>query len=667
MNEVENIFQYANPILNHIHSPMMTLDHEGNIISWNTYCENVFGYSTDEVLGKFPPIFNDEQDKAEEQFTTILRSHKELTLNNFTLLTKDSEMLQMSLFAKALTIRDERIIMVRFLNAFSSEESAVAELSCLRSGLEESFMVLSLDHEGLINFANPLYLKYSKWTPKRILGKTLWQMFPQTDVGTEQVNEIWNVIHSGKIWQGEVEKMTKDGTSYWVELIAIPVTTSGKTPDYYLVLAKDITEKKLLQQRLEKIAYVDQETGLMNRYRLEQIVNEMIDQKQHFTFVYLSIDKFYSLKELYNEEMESILLQEFTNRMKMYFQDSVMARITINDFAVLTPLGEWFIQGFLAYLKQHPIYIDGMALPLTICGGISKYPEDQQTFNHLLKASHAIIDKIHTEGGSTIASLSIDDHKALSKRAMIEKRLMIALDQKDLKVLYQPQLNLESNKIEAVEALVRWEDSELGIIPPDVLIPIAEETGLINDIGTFMLEKSCEQAVAWKNSGHTIRVSINSSVREFRDKNMVKLIREVLERTNCPASLLQIEITEKFALEAEAESSIITQMKQLQADGIRFVLDDFGTGYASFRYMQLLPLEEFKIDQTFISTLTYQKKTQKLIHGMIQFGHSLNMRVVAEGVENKEQLELLSEYGCNAAQGYHIGRPSEVATIEPLF
>lgn len=667
MNEVENIFQYANPILNHIHSPMMTLDHEGNIISWNTYCENVFGYSTDEVLGKFPPIFNDEQDKAEEQFTTILRSHKELTLNNFTLLTKDSEMLQMSLFAKALTIRDERIIMVRFLNAFSSEESAVAELSCLRSGLEESFMVLSLDHEGLINFANPLYLKYSKWTPKRILGKTLWQMFPQTDVGTEQVNEIWNVIHSGKIWQGEVEKMTKDGTSYWVELIAIPVTTSGKTPDYYLVLAKDITEKKLLQQRLEKIAYVDQETGLMNRYRLEQIVNEMIDQKQHFTFVYLSIDKFYSLKELYNEEMESILLQEFTNRMKMYFQDSVMARITINDFAVLTPLGEWFIQGFLAYLKQHPIYIDGMALPLTICGGISKYPEDQQTFNHLLKASHAIIDKIHTEGGSTIASLSIDDHKALSKRAMIEKRLMIALDQKDLKVLYQPQLNLESNKIEAVEALVRWEDSELGIIPPDVLIPIAEETGLINDIGTFMLEKSCEQAVAWKNNGHTIRVSINSSVREFRDKNMVKLIREVLERTNCPASLLQIEITEKFALEAEAESSIITQMKQLQADGIRFVLDDFGTGYASFRYMQLLPLEEFKIDQTFISTLTYQKKTQKLIHGMIQFGHSLNMRVVAEGVENKEQLELLSEYGCNAAQGYHIGRPSEVATIEPLF
>lgn len=667
MKEIESIFQYANPILNYTLCPMMTLNHEGQIISWNSECESVFGYKADEVLGKFPPIFNSEQQEVEEQFNTILRSHKELAFNTFTLLTKNEELLQMSLFAKALTIKDERIIVVRFMKAFTSEENAAAELSCLRAGLEESFMVLSLDHEGLINFANPLYLKYSKWTPKRILGKTLWQMFPQTEEGTDQVNEIWNIIHSGRIWQGEVEKMAKDGESYWVELIAIPVTLQGDTPDYFLVLAKDITEKKLLQQRLEKIAYVDQETGLMNRYRLEQIVNEMIDEKQYFTFVYLSIDKFYSLKELYSEEMETFLLQEFTNRMKMYFQDSIMARITINDFAVLTPLGEWFIQGFLSYLKQHPIYIDGMALPLTICGGISKYPDDQQTFNHLLKASHAIIDKIHTEGGSTISSLSTDDHKALSKRARIEKRLMVALDQKDLKVLYQPQINLETNKVEAVEALVRWEDSELGIIPPDVLIPIAEETGLINNIGTFMLEKACEQAVQWKNRGFNIRVSVNSSVREFRDKNMVKLIREVLERTGCTADLLQIEITEKFALEAEAESSIIAQMKQLQSEGIKFVLDDFGTGYASFRYMQLLPLEEFKIDQTFISTLAYQKKTQKLIHGMIQFGHSLNMRVLAEGVETEEQIELLAEYGCNAAQGYHIGRPSEASVVETLF
>lgn len=667
MNELKNIFRHANPILNYTPSSMIILNHEGEIISWNHESEELFGYSSEQMVGLTIQKTPYQSDQLTELFNASLRSHKEQTLENLTLETKDSTLIQLSAFAKAVTIKDERFVMIRFTAAQKSEKNAASELNCLRNGLEESFMVLELDHEGLINFANPLYLKYSKWTPKRILGKTLWQMFPQTDEGIQKVNEIWNIVHGGHIWQGEVEKVAKDGTSYWVELIAIPVSKNSNSPDYFLILATDITEKKLLQQRLEKIAYIDQETGLMNRYRLEQIVNEMIETHQHFTFVYLSIDKFYSLKELYSEQMESILLQEFTNRLKMYFQDSAMARITINDFAILTPLGEWFIQGFLTYLEQHPIYIEGIALPLTVCGGISKYPEDQQTFNHLLKASHAIIDKMHSDGGSTISSLSTADHKALSRRAMIEKRLLIALDQKDLKVLYQPQLNLETKKIEGVEALVRWEDSELGIIPPDVLIPIAEETGLINEIGTFMLEKACEQAVLWKKKGHDIFVSVNSSVREFRDKNMVKIIRGVLEQTSCPAHLLQIEITEKFALEAEAESSIITQMKQLQADGIRFVLDDFGTGYASFRYMQLLPLEEFKIDKTFISTLAYQQKTQKLIHGMIQFGHSLNMRVLAEGVETEEQLELLTQYNCNAAQGYHIGRPVDAFAINKLI
>lgn len=423
----------------------------------------------------------------------------------------------------------------------------------------------------------------------------------------------------------------------------------------------------MLQNRLEKIAYIDQETGLMNRYRLEQIVTDMIQEKNHFTFVYLSIDKFYSLKEIYDEQTEIVLLQEFTNRMKIYFQDSTMARVGIDEFVVLTPLGEWFIQGFLAYLKQHPIYVNNRALPLSISGGITKYPEDQSSFSHLVKASHAAISKVRSDGGGNIISLTKADHKALSTKAIIEKRLLIALDKKNLKVLYQPQLNLETGNITGVEALVRWEDEEIGIVTPDVLIPIAEETGLINDIGAFMLEQACLQAVAWHKKGLDLKVSINSSVREFRDKNMVQHIRKVLEKTNCPAKLLQIEITEKFALEAEAETSIIQQMKQLEADGIVFVLDDFGTGYASFRFMQLLPLAEIKIDQTFISTLQYQKKAQKLIQGMIQFGKSINMRVLAEGVETAEQLELLTSFGCDAAQGYHISHPITPKEVENLL
>lgn len=181
-----------------------------------------------------------------------------------------------------------------------------------------------------------------------------------------------------------------------------------------------------------------------------------------------------------------------------------------------------------------------------------------------------------------------------------------------------------------------------------------------------MLERACEQAAAWKKAGHNIKVSINSSVREFRDKNMAKSILDTLERTGCPANLLQIEITEKFALEAEAENSIIKQMRTLENEGILFALDDFGTGYGSFRYMQLLPISIVKIDQTFTSALK-SEKTQLLVNGMVQLGKSMNLRVVAEGVETEEQQQLLTSFGCDAVQGFYISKPVTSSEISNLI
>lgn len=233
-----------------------------------------------------------------------------------------------------------------------------------------------------------------------------------------------------------------------------------------------------------------------------------------------------------------------------------------------------------------------------------------------------------------------------------------------MKVLYQPQIDVYSGKVTAVEALVRWEDEVIGVVTPDELIPIAEETGLINNIGSFMLEKACEQALLWKKAGYDLKVSINSSVREFRDKNMAKSILEMITKTGCPANLLQIEITEKFALEAEAASSIAQQMRKLENEGIAFVLDDFGTGYGSFRYMQILPISTLKIDQTFTNSLLKSEKSQKLMHGMVQLGKSMELKVVAEGVETAEQADLLITYGCDAIQGYYISKPVTPEEIE---
>lgn len=662
------MYQMSNELLEQTPFPSFIISRQGNMLKWSDLSRHSFGYEAGDFTegsvrdNLFAPLTKDIQE-------AILTNQQSIQFNQLQLLASEEKLVDVALLTRACLYEGEQAIFVMTIpqQDIVKADDNQQELINLQNGIQSSFMTVTLDYEGFITSCNQQFLKTSHWTPKRVLGKTFWKLFPETEESIKLAQSIWRAINNGHIWQGEVEKATKDGQTYWVHLTAIPTLGFTKEKSRFTLIEKDITKDKTIQLQLEKIAYIDTETGLMNIHRLEGIINEMIEAKRHFSFVYLSIDKFYTLKDLHEKEIESGLIVEFTKRMKMYFQDSTMARINEHEFVVITPLPEWFTQGFLAYLQQHPIYNNNIAVPLSISGGITRYPEDQSTFTQLMKASLATIDSVRAAGGDSIVSLSKTTHKALNRRAIIEKRLLLALDQKNLQVLYQPQLDLKTGKLTAVEALVRWDDEEIGVVSPDELIPVAEETGLINRIGSFMLERACKQAVEWQNAGINLKVSINSSVREFRDKNMAKSILDTLARTNCPPNLLQIEITEKFALEAEAETSIIKQMRELENEGIIFALDDFGTGYASFRYMQLLPIEILKIDQTFINSLLKSEKTQRLIDGMVKFGKSMNLAVLAEGVETEEQKELLESYGCDSIQGYYISRPVGPAEIEYLY
>lgn len=647
--------------------PSFVLSPNGTLVHENISRLDYISKETKELIGKsiHDTLFSEVGDDVIE---TILTGSVALCLHNIPLSLKGQSSKICTLYTKPTVFLNEQAISVLCIpneevRLMNEEQQHLVDL---KNGIHQSFMTVTLDQDGFITQTNQQFLTASRWTPKRVIGKTLWQLFPQNPESEKVVLEIWKTLQNGQVWQGEVEKLTKDEQLYWVHLTAIPMMGQTSEKNEYLLIERNITKEKKIQFQLEKIAYIDTETGMMNVHRLEQIIGEMIEEDRHFSFVYLSIDKFYTIKDLHDGVAGNSLIVEFTKRMKMYFQDSTMARINESEFVVITPLPEWFTQGFLNYLQQNPIYSGNVAVPLSLSGGITRFPEDQMTFSQLMKASLATIASVRSAGGDSIVSLSKSSHAALNRRSIVEKRLLLALDQKNLHVLYQPQVDLKGGNITAVEALVRWDDEEIGAVSPDELIPIAEETGLINNIGSFMLEKACEQAVLWKNAGHAIKVSINSSVREFRDKNMAKSILETLERTGCPANLLQIEITEKFALEAEAETGIIKQMRALEKEGIVFVLDDFGTGYGSFRYMQLLPISILKIDQTFIHSLK-SKKNQQLVNGMVQLGKSMNLTVVAEGVETEEQMQFLTSIGCDFIQGYFVSKPSSTEEISSLL
>ena len=531
------------------------------------------------------------------------------------------------------------------------------ELPDIMKSLEQFYMVTRTDSEGSIIYANKNFLETSKWTPRRVLGTTLWKMFPETVEGQRQAHTIWKSITARKTWYGTVEKITRLGEPYYVNMIAIPNTPSHELPFSVTYLELDITEDVQLRDQLQQIAFIDYETGLMSRYKLETTVAEIIEEAKNFSFVFITIDHYYTLKELQSSESKIELIISFSNRLKRYFQDNLIARVGANEFIVLTAFGDWYVQGFLLFLEQQPIYINNIAIPLSISGGVVRYPEDQKTYNHLMKAALAATKDVVNNGGGKICSLSAASHKVLNRRAIIDQKMLSALNHNNLQVVYQPQFDLASGEVTLYEALVRWEDEELGTITPDELIPIAEENGLIHDIGAFVLEEAATLAAKWNEQGRHVDISVNTSVREFSNAQMKNKVIDILNKTKCPASCIQFEITEKFAFQAEEESSIILQMKELQDAGIEFALDDFGTGYASFRYMQHLPITKVKIDKVFIDSLTTQSKTRQLVEGMIRFSKSMGLYIVAEGVETKEQYKLLEKMGADAIQGYYIGMP----------
>lgn len=661
MNSSKYIFQQIEN-LDQIPYPVLITDHVGMITDANPLFGQLFQYSKDELQHNImiEQIFGN----VDEHLYKKIFASANAQFTSLSFVTKDEKILNGTLLKNMIDSNHILWMFIVEIEVFDKNNQLYLDLY---EGISNSFMVSTIDADGFILSCNNSFLKKSGWTPKRVLGKTYWRLFPDTETNQAQAKKVWETLTNGNIWQGDIEKATKDGQSYWVHLTAIPTENPNKNELQFILIEKDITQEKSFQHQLEKIAYIDTQTGLMNVHRLERIINEMIEENRHFSFVYLSIDKFYTLKDLQGDAIENDFIIDFTKRLKMYFQDSTMARINENEFVVLTPLPEWFTQGFLAYLQQNPIYNSNGAVPLSISGGITRFPEDQSTFGQLMKASLATISSVREAGGNNIVSLSKSMQKALNRKSIIEKRLLVALTQKNLKVLYQPQVDLNTGRMIAVEAFVRWHDEEIGVVSPDELIPIAEETGLINRIGAFMLEQACSQAAKWHKAGIQLKVSINSSVREFLDKNMAKSILETLERTGCPSNLLQIEITEKFALEAETETSIIKQMRQLESEGIVFILDDFGTGYASFRYMQLLPINVVKIDQTFTQSLLQSDKTKCLVDGMVQFGKSMNFTVLAEGVETEQQKDLLKDFGCDGIQGYLIAKPSEPEFIEQLY
>jgi diguanylate cyclase (GGDEF)-like protein len=444
--------------------------------------------------------------------------------------------------------------------------------------------------------------------------------------------------------------------------------------------ARRLEEVQHTRLRLDRVAHFDELTGLPNRAlfheRLEQALGSALRDGRSLSVLFLDLDNFKLINDTRGHELGDQLLEKVAERLRHTIGGAgLIARMGGDEFTVLLGPDEQACEPeraaqvareVLAALHD-PFDLQGERFFLGASIGIAIAPQDASTPTVLIRQADTAMYHAKARGRNNLQFFTPNLDQAIQRRMHLEARLREALDAHHFELHFQPQVDLVSGRLIGAEALLRWPRPEDGqITTPDQFIPVAEETGLIVPLGEWVLRQACEQAARWQHAGQgPLRIAVNLSAEQFRHADLPRLVREVLDSSGLSPDLLELEITESLLIQDDA--SILTAMEALRAQGVHFAVDDFGTGYSSLSYIRNFPVETIKIDQSFIRHGVGDPSATALIEAIIAMAASLNLRVVAEGVETPEQLALLRSLHCGHAQGYLFGRAMPAAEFAALL
>ena len=438
-------------------------------------------------------------------------------------------------------------------------------------------------------------------------------------------------------------------------------------------LAEQVESAKV---ELYHLAYHDVLTNLPNRMLLQDRLSQAIElarrQKRQLAVLFLDLDRFKHINDSLGHAVGDQLLQAVARCLLSCVRHSdTVSRPGGDEFVLLLTSIERAEDAAVAAQKilaalALPHSIDGHDLHITVSIGISVYPDDGQDVATLMKSADLAMYHAKEDGRNNYAFFRTDMNARAVQRQVIEASLRRALERREFVLHYQPKINLQSGALVGVEALIRWQHPEQGLLPPSQFVSIAEDCGLILPIGRWVLQEACAQARAWQQAGLApITVAVNTSALEFRAKDFLDNIRATLDGTGLESRFLELELTESVLMrDAEATNSVLHALAEL---GVKLAVDDFGTGYSSLSYLRQFPIDTLKIDQSFVSHIGSNPNDATIVTAVISLGQSLNKRVIAEGVETREQCAFLVARHCDEGQGYYFGRPLVAADIAALL
>jgi diguanylate cyclase (GGDEF)-like protein/PAS domain S-box-containing protein len=566
----------------------------------------------------------------------------------------------------------------------TEQKQQLTQIQRLALVIEQSpSIVLMTDLSGHIEYVNQCFCDTTGYSRQEMLGQSVHLL--RSEIGTPTIDDgMWQELKAGLPWRGEFQNRKKSGEIYWEQARITPLRNEQGVISHFVKMAEDVSEKRALSAQLSYVTRYDPLTGLPNRTLMRERIDQALRDAAHGTYrlalLSIDLDNLKFINDSLGHTTGDRLLQAVAQRLRTLLrEDDVLARLGGDNFLLLVGhLRQVRDAASLAERIQtaldEPIMCGENRTHITASSGIALYPEDANTTDALMSHADAALHIAKSDGRHTYRFYTASLNQQLVEQFHIEQALRLALERGELVLHYQPRVNMATGTILSLEALVRWNHPEWGLVPPGRFIPVAEATGLIVQLGPIVLRQACEQIQSWRAAGVPIvPVAVNLSANELYQDNLAFQIQRIVNETGVTPNDLEFEVTESAAMHSiEQAVVILTRLRDL---GFSLSLDDFGTGYASLSYLNRLPMQALKIDRSFLADIAAAdvlpgvQPTQSvtIVKAIIGLGANLGLHIIAEGVETEAQRQFLINHRCFVAQGYLFARPLPAAEITPLL
>ncbi len=571
----------------------------------------------------------------------------------------------------------ETLLQIRQDEANQQMESRLRQLSrAMESSLNGVMITSSTQLDHPIVYVNPAFERITGYSAEEVIGQS-GRFLVRDDFNQRGLGTIREALRCRREAHAILRNYRKDGSLFWNELFIAPVRDeSGSMTTHFVSILNDVSERISYEQQLEFHANHDALTGLANRNLLNDRIAQALAQARAdglmVGVLLLDLDRFKLINDGFGHSPANELLKSVAHRLNQSVRDTdTVARLGGDEFVVV--IGRLqsaddlsIVAGKILRSLNQPFIMEGKEIFVTASVGAALYPRDGDHGEILLRNADVAMYRVKEHGRNNYRFYAPEmTHMAIDRLDM-EGNLRRALERDELQVYYQPLVDLRSGNIVGAEALVRWQHPRIGMIQPGEFVPLAEDTGLIIPLGQLVLRQVCTDILDWQTAGlPPVKISINLSARQFRQDDLSATIRNVLDETGVDGGRLAFELTESMVMH-DVENTLVT-LRELKKLGATISLDDFGTGYSSLSYLKRFPIDTLKIDRSFVRDIHQDKDDAAIAHAVIAMAHKLGIKVIAEGVETRDQLKLLSEFSCDEIQGYLFSRPVPVGEFSLML